>query len=163
MKRTLGIGISAGILAGLLTEIGGAAGVITWVGFIAMLSYYATSCGTEGLIRSTATNLSGVFWGWVIVFVGKAIPFKYGLGIAVVIIVIVMCMQSYFSFLNFIPGSFAGCSCLFGTNFDTKGVIIALILGNILAYISFVIGLKLGNVLEGKNAETSNAEAKSAD
>ena len=152
MKQTLGIGISAGFLAALLTEIGGALGVVTWVGFVAMLSYYASGCGKDGFMRSMATNLSGVFWGWMIVIISKALPIQYSLGIAVFLIVVVMCMQSYFSILNFIPGAFAGCSCYFGTGFDAKGVIIALIAGNILAYISHIGGMKIGNLLEGKKA-----------
>lgn len=152
MKQTLGIGISAGFLAALLTEIGGALGVITWVGFVAMLSYYASGCGKTGFLRSVATNMSGVFWGWVIVLISGILPIPYALGVSVFIVVIVMCMQSHFSILNFIPGAFAGCSCYFGTNFDAKGVIIALIVGNILAYISHIIGMKIGDALEGKKA-----------
>ncbi|KZL88989.1 DUF1097 domain-containing protein [Clostridium magnum] len=153
MKQTLGIGISAGLLAALLTEIGGALGVVTWVGFVAMLSYYASGCGKDGFIRSMATNLSGVFWGWMIVLISKTLPIPYPLGVTVFLIVIVMCMQSYFSVLNFIPGAFAGCSCYFGTNFDAKGVIIALIVGNILAFASHIMGTKIGNMLEGKKVE----------
>lgn len=150
MKQTLGVGIAAGILAALLVEIGGMYGVISWVGFVAMLTYYSTPGGKDGLIKSLASNLSGVFWGWMIIFVSGKIPIPHSLGLTVVVIVILMCMQSYFSVLSFIPGTFAGASCYFGTNFDAKSVIIALIIGNILAIVSAVIGGKIGNLLEGK-------------
>lgn len=150
MKQTLGIGISAGFLAALLTEIGGALGVVTWVGFVAMLSYYASGCGKNGFIKSMATNLSGVFWGWMIIIISKELSIPFSLGVTVFIIVIVMCLQSYFSILDFIPGAFAGCSCYFGTSFNVKGVVIALVIGNILAFISHIMGMKLGEILENK-------------
>lgn len=159
MKKTLGIGISAGVIAGIMTELSGPIQMISWVFFIGMLSFFASGCGVEGLKKSIATNISGVFWGWVILMLSELLPIPFSLGISVVLIVIVMCLQSHISILNFIPGAFVGCSCYFGTGFDAKGVLYALVVGNVLAWISSVLGEKLGYLLEGRN---ENAESEKA-
>ena len=150
MKKTLGIGISAGAIAGIMAELSGPIQMCSWVFFIGMLSYYASGCGVEGLKRSLATNISGVFWGWVIVMLSGMLKIPFSLGIVVVFIVILMCLQSHIAILNFIPGAFVGCSCYFGMNFDAKAVLYALIVGNVLAWISNILGDKLGQILEGK-------------
>ena len=51
-----------------------------------------------------------------------------------------------------------GCSCFFGTEFNAKGVLYALVIGNVAAYISDLLARKLGDVLEGtgKNEVETN-------
>ncbi|MCD7991989.1 MAG: DUF1097 domain-containing protein [Clostridia bacterium] len=155
MKQTLGVGISAGIIAALLVEVGEAKfGVLSWVCFVAMLSYYTTECGKTGFIKSTCCNISGLIWGYLIILISGILPIAYSMGITVVVIVILMCMQSCISWLSFIPGTFAGAACYFGTGFDFKAVIIALLVGNVAAWVSQVLGGKLGNILEGNKKKS---------
>ena len=148
MKPLLATGICAGAIAGIMTELSGPMKMISWVFFIAILSYYASGCGVDGLKRSLATNLVGIFWGWVILTISGILPIPFSLGISVFIIVIFMCLQAQLPLLSFIPGAFCGCSCFFGTGFDWKGCIYALIVGNILAYVSDVLGHKLTALME---------------
>ena len=42
MKKTLGIGISAGAIAGIMAELSGPIQMCSWVFFIGKLSYYAS-------------------------------------------------------------------------------------------------------------------------
>ena len=59
---------------------------------------------------------------------------------------------------NFVSGAFVGCSCFFGTEFNAKGVLYALVIGNVAAFISDLLARKLGDVLEGtgKNEVETN-------
>ena len=56
MKRLFATGVCAGGIAAIMTELSGPIGMISWVFFIAMLSYYASGCGLDGFERSLATN-----------------------------------------------------------------------------------------------------------
>ena len=57
-----------------------------------------------------------------------------------------------------VSGAFVGCSCFFGTEFNAKGVLYALVIGNVAAFISDLLARKLGDVLEGtgKNEVETN-------
>jgi len=155
MKRLLATGICAGGIAAVMTELSGSIHMNSWVFFMGMLSYYASGCGVPGLKKSLATNVTGVFWGWLIGMLGTSLPIPFSLGIAVFVIVIVMCLFAKIDVLSFVSGAFVGCSCYFGTNFDWKGVLYALIVGNILAWVSDLLAGKLGDVLEGKAEDTA--------
>lgn len=148
MKQLIGAGISFGIIGAILTELGGAYGILTWVCFVAMLSYCCTEGGKRGLMINMATNLVGVMEGGLIILLGRLIPFHYSAGIAAFLVVIIMCTQANFKLLSFIPGTFAGCASLFGSNNDWRNVVIALVIGNVAAVIGQVSGNKIGAVLE---------------
>lgn len=45
MKRLFATGVCAGGIAAIMTELSGPIGMISWVFFIAMLSYYAILVG----------------------------------------------------------------------------------------------------------------------
>lgn len=158
MKRLFATGVCAGGIAAIMTELSGPIGMVSWVFFIAMLSYYASGCGLDGFERSLATNCAGVFWGWLILTLSTIIPGRFSLGISVFLIVIAMCMVAKIHLLSFVSGAFVGCSCFFGTEFNAKGVLYALVIGNVAAFISDLLARKLGDVLEGtgKNEVETN-------
>jgi Protein of unknown function (DUF1097) len=129
MDPLIGIGISVGILAGIWGQFSGDLGFITWVGFIAWACFYAAGGQRAGFIKTVPANLSGVLWGWLMVWFAGVLGFTGGLGIAIGIGAFMMVVQAKISWLGFIPGAFAGTSCYFGTNGDWKGTAIALVVG----------------------------------
>ncbi len=141
------ISLVVGILAGLWTVGAASAGLIIFAGFMAWSTFFASGGKLSGLKTTLITNLSGVMWAFIILelskLFGPIIGQLPGLGVAVVIGATAMCLQSKFSLLAFIPGTFIGCATYFGTNFDLKGTIIALIFGAVLGYISETISIKL--------------------
>lgn len=165
MIITAMVGLCAGIFAGILVLIDGYLGLASWLGFVAMLSYYATEGGKEGFLKSTCGNLSGLVWGWIILALNAilvGIPAPWGLAIIVIPVVVVMCLQSKWKLLSYTPGVFAGCSMLFAMLGSGDGigavslyekmlkVFIAIVIGNIGALISQQLGIKFGTALQNK-------------
>lgn len=162
MKRVLALGISAGVLAAILATILSSPpfNLVSWIGFVAMLTFFSTKGGVEGLKITLATNLSGVFWGvMLLVVTGFLASFgihgQVSLAISVIVFVIIMCMQSYFKLLSFIPGAFAGCSCYFASATTDPlatdvlvTVIASLVVGGLIAISAEKIGGKLGDLFE---------------
>lgn len=168
MIVTFAVGICAGIFAAILVLIDGYLGLASWLGFVAMLSYYATEGGKKGFIKSTAGNISGLIWGWGILALNTVlafIPTPWGLAIIVIPVVVLMCLQSKWECLSFTPGVFAGCSMLFAMLGADDGigatslyvkmfkVLIAIIIGNIGAFASQQIGIKWGTFMQ-KNPQS---------
>lgn len=136
MRTLVSIGISCGILCGLMVQFSGQLGLIPWVVIAAWACYYAAGGKKEALLKIIPANLSGVIWAYLIVLVATNWAFTYALGIAVAIAVIMMCVQAKLSLLAFIPGAFIGAACAFGSGYDWKGTAIALIIGAIIGFIS---------------------------
>lgn len=136
MDPLIAIGISVGILAGLWGQFSGDLGLITWVGFIAWACFYAAGGKRAGFLKTVPANLSGVLWGWLMVWFAGVLGFTGGLGIAIAIGAFAMVVQAKVPWLSFIPGAFAGTSCYFGTGGDWRGTAIALILGAVLGWAS---------------------------
>lgn len=163
MIVTFAVGLCAGIFAAILVIVDGFFGIASWLGFIAMLSYYATEGGKQGFWKSTFGNFSGLIWGWIILVLNTIlgfIPAPWSLAIIVVPVVVLMCLQSNWKTLSYTPGVFAGCSMLFAMlgasdGIDTSSlymkmikVFIAIIVGNIGALASQQLGVKLGAYME---------------
>jgi len=148
MNLLVALGISIGVLVGIYGQVtvSGTLGLITWVSVISWASFYAAGGKTEGLVKATASNLSGVIWGIIIVFIAKSIPVPFALGIGLLVGAFMICVQANLKVLSFIPGAFLGCGAYFGTNFDWKHTIISLIVGGVLGYISEVIAVFLSNI-----------------
>jgi hypothetical protein len=146
MDLFVALGISIGVLAGIWGEASGPLGLITWVAFVAWASFYAAGGKAKGLLKAVASNLSGVVWGVVIVFLSGLFGIPFSLGIALVIGAFMMCVQAHWSVLSFIPGAFAGCAVYFGTGTDWKGAAIALVIGAVLGYVSEIIGVALTKI-----------------
>ncbi|MEH3078217.1 MAG: DUF1097 domain-containing protein [Quadrisphaera sp.] len=149
MKRLLALGVSIGVLAGVLTWVGfsipeagtTAAVLVVWVGFAAWALFYAAGGGTGGLAKTVASTISGVVWGWLIIqgataaMSGNALV----LGIAVAVGAFGMCVQAAWKPLAFIPGAFVGAACFFGTGATGAAVlasVVSLVVGALLAFAS---------------------------
>lgn len=168
-KGLIGVSISVGILAGLwilLEVIYGRMGMeeplnfkgIGTAGFLGWATFYAAGGKNAGFTSGLATNLSGVFWGIIIVliwtllggysnFLGAFVGVAIGAG--------GMCFQAHLKPLGFIPGAFIGCSTFFALGAAiTMPVILpavfGLIIGLSLGWISEAWGGKIAAQLEGK-------------
>lgn len=163
MIVTFAVGLCAGVFAALLVLIDGYFGLASWLGFVAMLSYYATEGGKEGFLRSSVGNISGLIWGWIILALNTAlafIPAPWGLACIVIPIVVLMCLQSKWKYLAYTPGVFAGCSMLFAMlgaedSIYTSSlyikifkVFLAIVIGNIGALASQQLGIKWGTSMQ---------------
>lgn len=159
MDLLVALGISIGVLAGLWGQFSGAAGLVTWVAFLSWACFFAVGGKKEGLLKVVASNMSGVVWGLIIVFLLKTFPFQYSLGVYLAIVVFFVCIQAKLSLLSFIPGTFVGIACYFGTSFNWQGTMIALVIGACLGFVSEYVGILLTKI--GKKADAvAEAEAE---
>lgn len=150
-KFLVAVSISIAILAGLwqvavvvvpplfasltLTGVGVA-------GFLGWATFYAAGGKVDGLVKGTAANFTGVFWGAVIAFIWGLFSFNViGAFIAVAIGAGMMCFQAHVKLLSFIPGAFIGCSTFFalgaGINAATLvPTLVGLFAGLVLGFVS---------------------------
>lgn len=159
MKAYLGVGIAAGILAGLWAQFSGSLGLLTWVAFVSWACYFAAGGGVTGLTRTVATNISGVIYGWLMILAAGWIMFSGSLGVSVAVFTLAICLQAAWRPLSFIPGTFAGAACFFGAGAaDPIAPAIALIAGALLGIASDVAGKQLQKLFS--SAETREPVAE---
>jgi hypothetical protein len=144
----LAYGLSIGILAGLWTFVSATYSLPTWIGFVSWACYFAVvgAAGTKlnGLKRTVLSNLVGVVWGIVAIFIYNAMGASLvGLSVAVFIICIPMCVEAHWEPLSFIPGAFCGCACYFGNSLNWKVTGMVLVFGAVLAYLSDIAGVQI--------------------
>ena len=139
MRAYLGIGISIGLLAGILAQISAPLGIITWVAFASWACYFAAGTGPRGAALAALCTVSGVVWGWVIVQIA-GVGFPLALGVAVAIVAFCMCVQAAVPLLAFIPGTFIGAASYFGTEYKFFPTIAALLIGVAFAWASDLLG-----------------------
>ena len=154
MDTLIALGLSVGILIAVWTYIALGPGALpVWAGIIAWGSFFAAGGKTEGLIKSVAANLSGVFWAFVALFVadklGGGLPV---LSLMVGVVAFAMVVQAKVPQLGFIPGAFLGAattvSVVVAANGTYTRTIIALVAGAVLGYASEL----LAGVLSAKKA-----------
>ncbi|GIU28127.1 DUF1097 domain-containing protein [Shewanella schlegeliana] len=135
MENRWQIAISAGLLAAVWAGVADALHLVTWIGFLSCSTFFAqTHSGVKGMLMAMATNLSGVFWGWLIIsgsgfFVSPLMGYTFT-GIATA----AMCLQASHQKLAFIPGAFIGCCITFAMGADIAAIIPPLLLGAVLGY-----------------------------
>ena len=152
MSLYTALGISIGILIAIWAylALGTEIGLIVWAGIIAWGAFFAAGGGTEGLKKTIAANLAGIFWGFLILFLAAAM----GAPVIVVALLVglaafMMCVQANLPLLSFIPGAFLGAATYVGAGgtgrVDRTLVMVALsmVLGAIFGYISEIVGKKL--------------------
>ncbi|GAY09150.1 glutathione-regulated potassium-efflux system protein [Pseudonocardia sp. N23] len=129
--------------------------MIIWAGF------FAAGGKVGGFLKMGAASLSGVLWAWLAVTLAGLVGAWAGaLPIAVAIAAFVMCVQAGWSPLSFIPGTFMGAACLFGTSIDVRSTVICIVVGLVLGFVSeWSAGLITG---AGKAAESSDASVANA-
>ncbi|MEZ9819501.1 DUF1097 domain-containing protein [Shewanella sp. 10N.286.45.A1] len=135
MEHRWQIAISAGLLAAVWAGFADAFQLVTWIGFLGCSTFFAqTESGAKGMLMAMTTNLSGVFWGWLIIsassfFVSPLLGYAFT-GVATA----AMCLQASYQKLAFIPGAFIGCCITFAMGGDIAAILPPLILGAMLGY-----------------------------
>jgi Protein of unknown function (DUF1097) len=142
MDALIALGLSIAVLIALWTYIAlGPAALPVWAGIVAWGTFFAAGGKTEGLVKTLASNLSGVFWAFVALFVAA----RLGGGLAVLsvmvgVIAFAMVVQAKVPQLGFIPGAFLGAattvSVVVGASGTYTRTIIALIAGALFGYAS---------------------------
>lgn len=139
----------------------------TYAVFLAWACFFTAGGGKNGLKTSLTTNVCGALWGYVgvsffVPIFGFAGP-SLALPIAIFFVGGGMVFQSYLKPLEFVPGCFIGCSTFFavassalvgpnGPNAILKAVLIGLILGNLIGFVSEW----LGNLMTKEEADATS-------
>lgn len=157
MQHRWQIAISAGLLAGVWAGVADAFQLVTWIGFLSCSTFFAqTHSGLKGMLMAMSTNLSGVFWGWLIIsgssfFVSPMFGYIF-----TAIATSAMCLQASYQKLAFIPGAFIGCCITFAMAADIAAIIPPLLIGAVLGYsMSLLTGqlINLTNKFQGAVSE----------
>jgi hypothetical protein len=142
MDALLALGLAIGVLIAGWTYVAiGVAALPVWAGIVAWGCFFAAGGKTEGLIKTIASNLSGVLWAFLALYVwnaaGQGVPL---LSLLVGIAAFAMVLQAKIPALSFIPGAFLGAatavSVVVGANGTYLNTIIALLAGAVLGYLS---------------------------
>jgi len=146
MDVLVALAISIGILIAVWTYVAlGVAALPVWAGIVAWGCFFAAGGKTTGLTKTIASNLSGVFWAFVALYLAKS----FGGGVAILSVLVglaafFMVLQAKIPALSFIPGAFLGAATAVsvvvgaGTTFPHPWIktIIALVVGAVLGYLS---------------------------
>ncbi|GGB57219.1 DUF1097 domain-containing protein [Shewanella inventionis] len=153
------IAISAGLLASVWAGIADVLHLVTWVGFLGCSTFFAqTETGVKGMLMAMTTNLSGVFWGWLIIAGSSALGSPIISYALTGIVTAFMCLQASNKNFAFIPGTFIGCCITFALNADLAAIIPPLMIGAILGYSMSLLTSLLIN-FTGKTAASIKDDA----
>lgn len=150
MDALVALALSIGILIAGWTYLAlGVAALPVWAGIVAWGSFFAAGGKTTGLAKTIASNLSGVLWAFVALYLwnrfGGGVPM---LSLLVGLAAFIMVLQAKIPALSFIPGSFLGAatavSVVVGANGTYTNTIIALVAGALLGYLSEMLAGALG-------------------
>ncbi len=150
MDALLALGLAIGVLIAGWTYVAlGVAALPVWAGIIAWGCFFAAGGKTDGLMKTLASNLSGVLWAALALYVwnaaGQGIPL---LSLLVGVAAFIMVMQAKIPALSFIPGAFLGAATAVGVVVGAGGTylntIIALVAGAVLGYLSEMLAGALG-------------------
>lgn len=135
MENRWQVAISAGLLAAIWCGVADAFHLVTWIGFLGCSTFFAQpKAGFQGVMMAWCTNLSGVFWAWLIIsgssfFVSPVFGYIFT-GIATS----AMCLQASYQKLSFIPGAFIGCCITFAMAGDIANILPPLIIDGLLGW-----------------------------
>ncbi|QIZ76170.1 DUF1097 domain-containing protein [Ferrimonas lipolytica] len=130
MSALVAISITTGILSALWGWLSVALGLLTWAGFMGCSTYFAAPAeGKKAVAISMLTNLSGVFWGMVIIQLSTVSNIEVIGYIITGIVSMLMCIQAKKEWLNYIPGTFLGCCATFASNGNWQMVVPSLLVG----------------------------------
>src|SRR5215207_10847770 len=110
MDALLALGLAIGVLIAGWTYLAvGVAALPVWAGIVAWGCFFAAGGKTEGLVKTIASNLSGVLWAFLALTAwnrfGGGVPV---LAVLVGIAAVGMVLQAKIPTLGFIPGAFLG-------------------------------------------------------
>ena len=150
MDALLALGLAIGILIAGWTYVAvGVAALPVWAGIVAWGCFFAAGGKTEGLLKTIDSNLSGVLWAFLALYVwnaaGQGVPL---LSLLVGIAAFGMVLQAKLPALGFIPGAFLGAatavSVVVGASGTWVSTIIALVAGAVLGYLSEMLAGAMG-------------------
>ncbi len=151
MDALVALGLAIGVLIAGWTYLAiGVAALPVWAGIVAWGCFFAAGGKTEGLLKTIASNLSGVLWAFLALYVwnnaGQGVPL---LSLLVGIAAFGMVLQAKIPALGFIPGAFLGAatavSVVVGANGTWLNTILALVAGAILGYVSEMLAGAIGS------------------
>ncbi|NMH66069.1 DUF1097 domain-containing protein [Shewanella salipaludis] len=153
MENRCQVAISAGVLAALWCGIADVFQLVSWIGFLGCSTFFAQGhAGFKGVVMTWCTNLSGVFWAWLIIAGGSFFVSPLAGYLLTGIATAAMCLQASYSRLAFIPGAFIGCCATFAMGGDLANTLPALICGGLLGYCMSLLTAQLIS-LKPKTAE----------
>ncbi|RJT45327.1 DUF1097 domain-containing protein [Rahnella woolbedingensis] len=144
------IAITTGVLSGIWGWVAISLGLISWAGFLGCTAYFACpQGGLRGLLISTLTCLSGVFWA-VVIIAGSAMRPEWSiLGYMLTgVVAFLMCIQAWQQWLAFVPGTFIGACATFAAQGDWRQVVVSLLVGLVFGYAMKNSGLWLAKQRE---------------
>jgi uncharacterized protein DUF1097 len=142
MDALVALALSIGVLIAGWTYVALGPGALpVWAGIIAWGCFFAAGGKTEGLMKTIASNLSGVLWAFLALTAwnsfGGGLPV---LSVLVGIAAIGMVLQAKIRTLAFIPGAFLGAATTVSVVVGASGTyiktMIALVVGAVLGYLS---------------------------
>jgi hypothetical protein len=150
MDALVALALSIGVLIAGWTYLAlGVAALPVWAGIVAWGCFFAAGGKTTGLTKTIASNLSGVLWAFLALYLwnrfGGGVPM---LSLLVGIAAFIMVIQAKIPALSFIPGAFLGAatavSVVVGANGTYTNTIIALVAGALFGYLSEMLAGALG-------------------
>lgn len=141
MELLTAISISVGVLSGVWAWIAATFGMVSWTGFVGWTSYFSSGGKFQGLIKSLFSNATGILWAMCIIKGSTLFHHAWWSYMLTAFFSFVMCIQAKLKKLEFISGAFCGCFSTFGLNGHWQAVVPALLCGNILGYVSEMIGI----------------------
>jgi uncharacterized protein DUF1097 len=146
MDVLVALAVSIGILIAAWTYVAlGPAALPVWAGIVAWGCFFAAGGKTTGLTKTVASNLSGVFWAFVALYLNGSLKGGIGtLSLLVGVVALLMVIQSKIALLSFIPGAFLGAATAVSVVVGAEGkfphpwvrTAVALILGAVFGYLS---------------------------
>ncbi len=127
MKYLTAVGLTVGSLAGVWVFVSGLIGVASFCGFLGWATYFAIGKAKDSVIPAIASNLSGVAWGVLSIWLMGFLPAGQWSLIIVVLAAGCMCWQANLPLLAFIPGTFIGNACFYAANPGLDASAIALV------------------------------------
>jgi Protein of unknown function (DUF1097) len=145
MDALVALALSIGVLIAGWTYVALGPGALpVWAGIVAWGCFFAAGGKTEGLMKTVASNLSGVLWAFLALTVANSV----GGGVPVLSVLvgaaaIGMVLQAKIPALAFIPGAFLGAatavSVVVGANGSWVRTCVALVIGAVLGYLSEMV------------------------
>ena len=142
MDALVALGLSIGILIAGWTYVALGPGALpVWAGIVAWGCFFAAGGKTSGLMKTIASNLSGVLWAFLAITASQ----QFGGGLPVLSVLVglaalFMVLQAKIPTLSFIPGAFlcaaTAVSVVVGANGCWVRTIVALVAGALLGYLS---------------------------
>lgn len=135
------LGLAMALFSALWIMICSVTGMLSWIGFAGCTSYFASGKSKKaGVITAIITNLSGVVWAMVSIYLGRYWESAVATAIFCACISYIIIVQAKVKCLEFIPGAYIGCFTTFAVGGEWRIIIIPIILGPLMGMATDVVG-----------------------